>query len=178
MFPILFSTQVGSNNGKYAQIQFFACTKSMQEFHSCPLSFTPEIKNLMNSDTPSPRCNNRTKYLKFCLLFSLLFLTACNESPVTYDLEVITDENTATEVILTGTDDYDQESLTYSIRTLPVNGTLRVDGLMIASTPFELPSDTVEFVPTPDFNGVTGFTYRARDKGSLGHQIKKSGLDS
>jgi uncharacterized repeat protein (TIGR01451 family) len=89
-----------------------------------------------------------------------------NAVPVGSAGDATTPEDTAVSIDLTATD-ADGDDLTYSVTSLPSNGTLRSGGNAIASAPFELPGRTVSYVPDADYNGDDSFEFRASDGTAL-----------
>ncbi|MDQ1317255.1 MAG: hypothetical protein QG588_906, partial [Candidatus Poribacteria bacterium] len=73
-----------------------------------------------------------------------------NDPPVAVAQSVITDEDTATKITLTGTDP-ENDKLTFKIVDQPVNGTL------------ELNMPEVTYKPKAEFNGDDSFTFTAND---------------
>ncbi len=72
-----------------------------------------------------------------------------SDAPVVADFAVTTDEDTALEITLEGSDN-DGDALAFTI-TDPANGTAMLDG------------DKVSYTPAADFNGTDTFTYTAND---------------
>ncbi|MEO5715680.1 MAG: Ig-like domain-containing protein [Luteolibacter sp.] len=77
-------------------------------------------------------------------------VTAVNDAPVVDAKSLTATEDTASPVVLTGSDK-DGNSLTYSIVSSPTNGTLTGT------------SPNLSYLPNGNFNGSDSFTYRAYD---------------
>ncbi|MGB9596219.1 MAG: Ig-like domain-containing protein, partial [Candidatus Poribacteria bacterium] len=73
-----------------------------------------------------------------------------NDPPIADVQSLSTDENTPTDVILSGTD-IDGDNLTFKIVNLPINGTLEGD------------PPKVTYKPKTDFNGEDSFTFVVND---------------
>ena len=73
-----------------------------------------------------------------------------NDTPVSKDISVSTDEDNSVEVSLDASD-LDQDTLTYSIVDDPVNGAVSLDGIKVTYTPNE------------NYNGEDTFTYKVND---------------
>ena len=69
-----------------------------------------------------------------------------NTAPIADDISVITDEDVAVAITMTGSD-VDGDSLTFAVVTAPVNGTY----------------DGTTYTPNADYNGADSFTYTAND---------------
>ena len=72
-----------------------------------------------------------------------------NTPPVADDIEVNTNEDTSVAIVLSGSDNEDDE-LIFIVESLPSNGTLTDDAELI-------------YVPDENFNGTDSFTYVAND---------------
>jgi MYXO-CTERM domain-containing protein len=77
-------------------------------------------------------------------------VTPVNDAPVAVDAVATTAEDTAVNITLSATD-VDSMSLTYTIATQPVNGTVTITG------------NVARYTPNANFNGSDTFTFRARD---------------
>ena len=77
-------------------------------------------------------------------------VTAVNTPPIADDQAVITDENTAVAIVLTGSD-ADGDALTYNVVTPPANGSL--SGI----------APNLTYTPNTDFAGSDSFTFQAND---------------
>jgi hypothetical protein len=77
-------------------------------------------------------------------------ISAVNDAPIASPQAVSTDEDTALDISLSGTDP-DGDPLTYSIVSRPSNGTL-------SGKP-----PALVYMPSPDFNGSDGFSFAASD---------------
>ena len=83
-------------------------------------------------------------------------LGACNTPPVANDASATTNEDTTVTITLSGTD-ADGDSLTFSIVSGPLNGTL---GPIVPTGPT---TATVNYTPNLNFNGADAFVYQAND---------------
>ncbi len=79
-------------------------------------------------------------------------VTAVNDAPVGDAQAVMTDEDTALAVVLTGSD-VEGDALTYTVVGAPSNGTL--SGV----------APHLSYQPNPDFNGADSFTFQVNDGG-------------
>ena len=73
-----------------------------------------------------------------------------NDPPVASELHLSTNEDTAVQLTLTGTD-VDGDELSFALATLPAHGTL-------SGTP-----PALTYTPLPNFNGADSFTFRVSD---------------
>ena len=95
--------------------------------------------------------------------------TALNDPPAADDQSLITKENIALDVTLTGSDPdggFDSSaSSSYIITTLPTNGTLKHSGNEIVSgdLPKTLSSSSITYTPQADYNGVDSFKFKVSD---------------
>ncbi|MDP6717260.1 MAG: Ig-like domain-containing protein, partial [Pirellulaceae bacterium] len=93
-------------------------------------------------------------------------VTATNEQPIAFDQTVVMDEDEpgiGERTITLNADDNDpdvSQVLTYSIVTLPVNGTI---------TNFNSVTGSLVYTPDPNFNGSDTFEFRARDDALAGN---------
>ncbi|WOC39419.1 Ig-like domain-containing protein [Polaribacter sp. HL-MS24] len=76
-------------------------------------------------------------------------VTAVNDAPIVSDESASTNEDTAVEITLSGTD-ADEDELTFSV-TDPSDGTVELNGAVVA------------YIPAANFNGTDSFTYTAND---------------
>ena len=79
-------------------------------------------------------------------------VNAVNDAPVVSDVTKTTDEDTAVEITLSGSDVDTDDTLTYSIVNVPSKGTLGA-----------INGSTVVYTPSEHFNGEDTFTYKASD---------------
>ena len=79
-------------------------------------------------------------------------VNAVNDAPVVSDVTKATDEDTAVEITLSGSDVDTGDTLTYSIVNVPSRGTLGA-----------INGSTVVYTPSEHFNGIDTFTYKASD---------------
>ncbi len=77
-------------------------------------------------------------------------ITVVNRAPIANDQSVSTDEDTDLPITLTASDE-DGDPLTYSVLTLPTNGTL--SGI----------APNLTYTPNPDFFGPDSFTFQVND---------------
>ncbi len=77
-------------------------------------------------------------------------VTPVNDAPVADDQSVTTPEDTAVDIVLTGSDP-DGDSLTYTVVTLPANGVLSGD------------APNLQYTPNADYNGPDTFTFMVND---------------
>ncbi|MEZ9822948.1 Ig-like domain-containing protein, partial [Shewanella sp. 10N.286.45.A1] len=93
-----------------------------------------------------------------------------NDAPETADLTASGDEDATSIAIpqLSGSDS-DGTIASFVIDTLPANGTLYLNGQVIAAGTTVSVADAANltFVPTADWNGDTRFTYHAVDNDGL-----------
>jgi serine protease len=75
-----------------------------------------------------------------------------NDQPVADSQSVITTQNTSVNIILTASD-VDDDSLTYSIVSGPLNGTLTLNGT----------APDVTYTPVANYNGADSFTFLTND---------------
>ena len=73
-----------------------------------------------------------------------------NIAPVVEDVSATTDEDTAAEITLLGSD-FNDDSLSYAVVTEPENGTVVIT------------NNIATYTPASDFNGTDSFTYQASD---------------
>jgi hypothetical protein len=85
-----------------------------------------------------------------------LTVTHVNQAPVANNQNVSTGEDTATNIVLTATD-VDSTNLTYSIVSMPTNGTLSA---------FNTNTGALTYTPARHVNGADSFLFRVSD-GSL-----------
>ena len=83
-------------------------------------------------------------------------LVACNTPPVANDAAATTNEDTSVTITLSGSD-AEGDSLTFSIVSGPLNGSL---GPIV---PVNSTSATVVYSPNLNFNGIDSFVYQAND---------------
>ncbi|MGI0048991.1 MAG: tandem-95 repeat protein, partial [Nitrososphaera sp.] len=79
-------------------------------------------------------------------------VSSVNDSPVALDGSRVTDEDVASTITLNATDVDTGDSLTFSIVTGPVHGTLGV-----------ITGDQVTYTPFANYNGPDSFTFKATD---------------
>jgi len=97
-----------------------------------------------------------------------------NDPPNAVPVEVELDEDTVAEVILTATD-IDTTNLFFVVKTLPSNGELRLNGVVIASVPQTVQtSDLLEYAPNPDYASGDSFIYEASDGGAASEEASVS----
>lgn len=90
-----------------------------------------------------------------------------NQTPETNAVSVSGDEDTLITIHLSGSD-IDGSVTGFVIKSLPADGVLYLDtGRAIPAIVGDLVTEPVYFLPHPDWNGNTGFTYAARDNGGL-----------
>ena len=77
-------------------------------------------------------------------------VNAVNDAPVVADASATTDEDTAVDIALAGTD-VEGDALTYSVATAPSNGSVTIAG------------STATYTPNADYNGADSFTVTAND---------------
>jgi len=77
-------------------------------------------------------------------------VNAVNDAPVVADASATTDEDTAVDIALVGTD-VEGDALTYSVATAPSNGSVTIAG------------STATYTPNADYNGADSFTVTAND---------------
>jgi VCBS repeat-containing protein len=95
-----------------------------------------------------------------------IVVTPVNDLPVSNDVVVSGNEDTPMLVNLSGSD-FDGSVAGYVVKSLPPNGVLYSDMLMVNPIVIgTLVSSPIYFMPDADWNGRTGFTYVARDNES------------
>ncbi len=78
-------------------------------------------------------------------------INAVNDPPVSEDVTSSTYEDNLVEITLKGTDEVENDPLTYSVVEGPTNGSVSIDG------------DKATYSPNLNFNGEDSFTYKAND---------------
>jgi len=111
------------------------------------LTYMPN-KNYSGPDSFTFKINDGT--VDSALTTLAITVTPANDPPVASNIEITAMEDMPTPVLLAGIDP-DGDSLTYSIVTKPVNGTLS------GTVP------NVTYVPNMNFNGLDSFTFRVSD---------------
>ncbi len=104
----------------------------------------------------------RITYLYFIL--SCLITFGQNTAPVANNQTVSTDKNADVDITLVATD-VDGDVLTYIIKSLPTNGTLKNGSTVISAgdLPLALSSANVKYTPNSNWSGSDSFTFVARD---------------
>ena len=103
-------------------------------------------------------------------IYSLLFVFLTfivysqNTAPVAKNQTVITDSDTSVDITLVATDS-DGDILTYIIKSLPVNGTLKNNNSIITQgqLPIAVSASELKYTPNTNFSGSDSFTFVARD---------------
>jgi len=103
-------------------------------------------------------------------IYSLLFVFftfivySQNTAPVAKNQTVITDSDTSVDITLVATDS-DGDILTYIIKSLPVNGTLKNNNSIITQgqLPIAVSASELKYTPNTNFSGSDSFTFVARD---------------
>jgi len=103
-------------------------------------------------------------------IFSLIFMLSClltfgqNNAPVASNQTVSTDKNKDVDITLVATD-ADGDVLTYIIKSLPTNGTLKNGSTVISASdlPLALSAASVKYTPNSNWSGSDSFTFVARD---------------
>ena len=105
-----------------------------------------------------------TKKLAFILIFSFGLSFSQNNAPVAENQTVNTDKNTEVDITLVATD-LDGDILTYIIKSLPVNGTLKNNSSIITQDqlPIAVSASQIKYTPDTNFSGSDSFTFVARD---------------
>ena len=85
---------------------------------------------------------------------SQTFTITVNDAPVANNVTETTDEDTAVEITLSGSDQNIGDTLTYSIVDAPSNGTLGT---------INQDNKKVQYTPNTNFNGTDTFTYKVND---------------
>ena len=85
-----------------------------------------------------------------------------DESPVAEGQQLVTDEDTAVEIVL-GATDGDGDELEFEVATGPLHGTLA-----------ELDGKTLTYSPAADYYGLDSFTFRARDGSNVSNAASVS----
>lgn len=104
------------------------------------------------------------KIAKILLLFFLVKSYGQNTAPVANDQNVTTTKGTLKEITLVATD-FDNDILTYVIKTLPNNGILKEGNSILnqSDLPVFLKNSKVNYIPNSGFSGSDSFTFVARD---------------
>ena len=103
-------------------------------------------------------------------IYSLLFVFftfivySQNTAPVAKNQTVITDSDTSVDITLVATD-VDNDVLTYIVKSLPVNGTLKNNNSIITQgqLPIAVSASELKYTPNTNFSGSDSFTFVARD---------------
>ena len=97
-------------------------------------------------------------------LLSYFFVFGQNTAPVANNQTVSTDKNKDVDITLVASD-ADGDVLTYIIKSLPANGTLKNGTTVISQNdlPLFLSSSTVKYTPNSNWSGSDSFTFVARD---------------
>ena len=105
-----------------------------------------------------------TKKLAIILIFSFGLSFSQNNAPVAENQTVNTDKNTEVDITLVATDS-DGDILTYIIKSLPVNGTLKNKSSIITQDqlPIAVSASQIKYTPDTNFSGSDSFTFVARD---------------
>ena len=111
------------------------------------VTYTPN-ENYNGEDTFTYKVNDGTEDSTTATV--TITVKSINDTPVSKDISVSTDEDNSVEVSLEASD-LDQDTLTYSIVDDPVNGTVSLDGIKVTYTPNE------------NYNGEDTFTYKVND---------------
>ena len=111
------------------------------------VTYTPN-ENYNGEDTFTYKVNDGTEDSTTATV--TITVKSINDTPVSKDISVSTDEDNSVEVSLDASD-LDQDTLTYSIVDDPVNGTVSLDGIKVTYTPNE------------NYNGEDTFTYKVND---------------
>src|SRR5881628_2546773 len=111
------------------------------------LTYTPAA-NYNGPDSFTYKANDGT--VDSNLATVSITVTAVNDAPVATDQTVVTDEDTAKGITLSGTD-AEGSPLTYAIGTGPAHGTLSG------------PAPALTYTPAANYNGPDSFTYKAND---------------
>jgi len=102
------------------------------------------------------------KLYSLILIMSFTFVFGQNSPPVANNQTITTDQDTPAVVSLIATD-ADGDVLTYIIKSLPVNGTLK-NGNTIVNTsdlPLSLSGNNITYTPNVDYSGTDSFTFLA-----------------
>jgi len=104
------------------------------------------------------------KKIFFLILVFSTSLFSQNTPPVAIDQNITTTKGTLKEISLVATD-VDNDVLTYVIKSLPQNGTLKDGNTTIKQSdlPRILGSSNVKYIPSSGFSGNDSFTFVARD---------------
>ena len=111
------------------------------------VTYTPN-ENYNGEDTFTYKVNDGTEDSTTAIV--TITVKSINDTPVSKDISVSTDEDNSVEVSLDASD-LDQDTLTYSIVDDPVNGAVSLDGIKVTYTPNE------------NYNGEDTFTYKVND---------------
>ena len=96
------------------------------------------------------KLHKRSAFFACLFIFSFGSSPAFADAPTAIDQTVSTDEDTALDITLTGTDP-ESDPLTYAIGTSPT------DGVLTGTAP------NVTYTPNTDFNGEDSFTFTVND---------------
>ena len=111
------------------------------------VTYTP-VANYNGSDSFTFKVNDGT--IDSSTATVTITITSVNDAPIADDQDVSTAEDTAKEIVITGSD-VDGNPLTYSIVTQPIQGTLS------GSVP------NVTYTPEANYNGSDSFTFKVND---------------
>jgi|TARA_B110000196_G_scaffold296363_1_gene286661 hypothetical protein len=116
------------------------------------------------------------KSYSLLLLLLSTFIFGQNTSPVANNQTVSTDKYSPVAISLTASD-AENDILTYFIKSLPSNGTLKNGNTIVSSSdlPLVLSSNNIIYTPTGNYSGTDSFTFVARDL-SLATFAKANGL--
>jgi len=92
-------------------------------------------------------------------------VTAQNDPPTANPQSVITNEDAARVITLTGSD-IDGSIAKYTIASLPSNGDLWDGVTQITTTPTDLSANTVKYQPDTGYSGSDSFTFTVTDDGT------------
>jgi VCBS repeat-containing protein len=112
------------------------------------VTYTPAA-NYNGSDSFTFRVNDGTTDSATATVS--ITVTAANDAPTATAQSVTTDEDTAKEITMAGSD-IDGDALTYIIATNPAHGTLSL-----------VSGAKVTYTPAPDYNGADSFTFKVND---------------
>ena len=111
------------------------------------VTYTPN-ENYNGEDTFTYKVNDGTEDSNTATV--TVTVNPVNDTPAVKDVAISTDEDTALEITLLGSD-VDQDDLIYSLVTESSNGTVSLDGIKVTYT------------PNDNYNGEDTFTYKVND---------------
>ena len=139
-----------------ASINILSCVNEDPSTATAKINYLQSIKN---SNNPIADINNEAGNINWCS-------GETNNTPVANAITTRTNEETAIEITLNGSDS-DDDDLTYIIVTNPVHGTVTIN------TPT---NNKAIYIPKADYSGNDTFTYKVND-GTIDSNIATVSID-